>query len=236
MIVEISKLIGVTADCDMTVKRKAFVPEEWDMANLMECVKAVGVQMDPRFVIDKDNRFCYENLVKWLVADPSMQAINPDTKKRVAGRVKQGLYIYGPTGTGKTTATRVLSRLAYAFNMPIMYRGTQRKFAWKSYRCDELAEKAMRGDSLNEVRTEPIICFQDLGTEPDEVVYMGNRIPLMRNVLSQRGEWENITIITSNLPLDSPELLAKYGDRVVSRLTEMCNFVVLKGEDRRKLR
>ena len=64
---------------------------------------------------------------------------------------------------------------------------------------------------------------------------MGNRMPLIRSFLEYRGDrHDQITMVTSNLPIEHPKITELYGDRVASRLNEMFNYVEIRGIDRRK--
>ena len=77
--------------------------------------------------------------------------------------------------------------------------------------------------------------MQDFGSEAKETLYMGNRINVMQQIIESRGDRNFlVTLLSSNLPLTHQLLMEKYGGRVVSRLTEMCNYIELKGIDRRK--
>jgi DNA replication protein DnaC len=51
-------------------------------------------------------------------------------------------------------------------------------------------------------------------------------------LINHRYEQHLATVVTSNL--SAPELRARVGDRVTSRLVEMCRHVALKGSDRRR--
>ncbi len=65
---------------------------------------------------------------------------------------------------------------------------------------------------------------------------MGNRLDVLRNVLEYRGDkTDELTLITSNLKINGEALSNRYGDRVASRLREMCNYFEIKGKDRRKI-
>ena len=64
---------------------------------------------------------------------------------------------------------------------------------------------------------------------------MGNRLDVVRYVIEYRGDMHaEMTFITSNLRMGGEILKERYGDRVSSRLQEMCNYLVIKGKDRRK--
>ncbi len=72
-----------------------------------------------------------------------------------------------------------------------------------------------------------LLILDDLGAEkPTEWVR-----ERMYEIVNQRYEWMRPIIVTSNL---SPAQLAKQvGQRVASRLMEMCEVVELDGRDRR---
>jgi DNA replication protein DnaC len=65
---------------------------------------------------------------------------------------------------------------------------------------------------------------------------MGNREEVIKRLLSIRGDRrDRITLISSNIPLNHKLMTDTYGDRVVSRLEEMCNYFELVGKDRRRM-
>jgi DNA replication protein DnaC len=64
---------------------------------------------------------------------------------------------------------------------------------------------------------------------------MGNRLQPAQQVIEYRGDAGGvITLFSSNLPMSHTMLVDRYGDRVASRLREMCNYIELNGRDRRK--
>ena len=81
-----------------------------------------------------------------------------------------------------------------------------------------------------------ILGIHDMGAEPHESLYMGNRMNVMRHLLEYRGDQsEQMTLITSNLPMNHNKLVDRYDERVMSRLNGMCNYLMLNGKDRRRL-
>ena len=156
-----------------SVKRFQYLPYDLNLA--LKVVEAIGKKRNPKFIIDDENRFTYENLIRWVHGDPEFKCLNADTKEVINGT----------------------------------FEGFKK---------------------MN------IIGFQDLGSEPIESLYMGNRINVMRRILEYRGDQsDQITLITSNLPYNSKKFVELYGDRVASRLNEMCNYFEITGKDRRKL-
>lgn len=144
----------------------------------------------------------------------------------------KGVCFCGTTGTGKTLRMRWISN---AFDIPMVG-------------AVELCDCLMRAETLVE-KNDLLRCsaprwsvyprhwndliIDDLGTEPDEQKTYGTKRYLMVDALERRYEvfprWK--THITTNLRL--PDLKDRYGDRVFSRLNEMCCFITLAGKDRR---
>ena len=88
---------------------------------------------------------------------------------------------------------------------------------------------------MQEFKSCQILAIQDMGQEQEESLYMGNRVDAVRQLIEYRGDLDNqITLITSNLQMSGDRLMKRYGDRVASRLRQMCNNLVIKGKDRRK--
>lgn len=209
----------------------------------LEAIKIIGKSIVPDFVIDDDNSFLYTNLAKWLIGDRSMMAHDVNGRE-IQGDCKKGLYIAGTTGTGKSLAVIILGKICQAANVPLYINGEKNKLMWNSYLCNEICEDyADSGDIVKYIKY-PSICIQDLGAEIErgkegeakaETMYMGNRKNVMRTILESRGDYlDRMTLITSNYKINGKVIQQAYGDRVVSRLGLMCNYFILKGEDRRR--
>lgn len=221
-------------DCK-SLKREIYNPDVWSMEEMLHLVTEIGKTIIPSFTIDRSNKFVYENLIYWVMGDSRMKAygFNGSTVK---GDVKKGIYLGGPVGTGKTTATEILSKLVYALGIKIKIGDdTPISLKWKSCRTDYIVSQFIRNGEVDDIKREPVICFQDLGTEPLEALYMGNRTNVMKQIIEYRGDHrETLTLFTSNLNINDPALVTMYGERAVSRLNSMCNLLVLGGKDRRR--
>lgn len=192
------------------------------------------------FRIDAENEFCYNNTLRWLFGHP-FWALNPATLQRTAGDHKRGLYIAGNCGTGKSVLLEILNALAGHYGIAYEFNGEQRKLCCKPQRADELCNEFMLDGApvASRLKTANVLCINDLGSEPQEQLYMGNRVNLMRQVIEARGDISGIfTLISSNYPMlptqNRPTKIKQlYGDRVESRLQGMCNYFELVGTDRR---
>lgn len=217
------------------IERLAYLPVDMEFA--MSVIDVIGKYRNPKFCIDDENRFTYENMVRWVHGDPEMKCVSPDdSKKVIPGDITKGIYIAGNTGTGKTWCLDIMSKYTQLLNIGIKIVGERHALIWGGFRADAIiAEYQQRGEYYGYAK-QPILCMHDLGTESIDALYMGNRMNVLRAILEYRGDRsDQITLITSNLPMEHKMFIDKYGDRVASRMREMCNYFELTGQDRRKL-
>lgn len=226
----------VSAPIPTTYERRAMDPAKWDMDTMLRFAENIGKGFDPKFSINAENFHFYAQLMYWVMADPRMEAQDADGKW-VAGRVNRGLYIAGPTGSGKTTAVKILRKMCYfnVLGLRMYNESGERVWGWHQRRADEIS--ALYGkegsEGLIACKTEPLLSIDDLGCEPVEVNWMGTKVNPIRQVVEVRSERRGLLIVTSNYGINDEEMVERYGDRVVSRLTEMCNFLILDTEDHR---
>jgi len=217
-----------------SIERYPYLP--YDIKIALQVVDVIGKKRNPKFKIDKENRFTYENLIRWIHGDPEMKCLSPDTKEIIPGCLNSGVYIAGNTGSGKSWALEIMAAYTLIDNVQINIGENQRCLYWKNYRTDAVCDEYTEKGTFDWFKKAPIIGFQDLGSEPTESMYMGNRVNVMRQILEYRGDQtDQVTLITSNLPFNHKVFIEKYGDRVSSRLHEMCNYFEIKGKDRRKM-
>lgn len=214
-----------------------------DIAQALMMIELIGKARNPKFVIDNHNRWTYTQLIKWLYADNTMQALDPNAAQekkvqQVPGRLTSGIYIAGATGTGKSWAMEILNILVDVDEPKIELGGEKRSMHFGCYRAEDIWEEATISDEgMAKFKTMPILCIQDLGSEPvSDAVRMGTRREPLRQILEARGDRNDlVTLITSNFGISAPEIEKRYTDRVVSRLKGMCNFLVINGTDRRTI-
>ncbi len=202
-------------------------------------IEEIGKSRTPDFTIDKDNRFVYENFIKWIHGDSSLKALDPISGEVVSGALNKGIYIAGPTGTGKSWCLDIMREYSaacrYCVEVPGNDRSRREPLTWQFIRAKEVCDEYARTGNINQYSKRLILALQDLGSEPPEMAYMGNREDVIRQVLECRGDMNDcLTLISSNLRISGAAIEKRYGDRVASRLVEMCNYYELKGADRRK--
>lgn len=220
-------------------QRYQYIKPGWyDLDNAMKIVEAIGKSRNPAFVIDDENRFAFENFIKWAHCDTSMKCLDPVSGQVIPGRLKRGIYIAGNTGTGKTWCMEIMQAYIQAIGIKVLWHNDNdpRPLYWRTIRADGLCDVWAESGNIQQYKTAPMLAIQDLGNEPPETLYMGNRLDVVRYVIEYRGDMlAEMTFITSNLRMGGEILKERYGDRVSSRLQEMCNYLVIKGKDRRKL-
>lgn len=160
----------------------------------------------------------------WVTLTIGGAVADGDDWHEPAIRSGRSLLIVGATGTGKThqayAALKALllsgiSCTAAAETAPELYATLRGRFNGNS-----------DGDMLVTTRAN-VLLLDDLGAAKhsewvEEINY---------RIVNHRYEHQQPTILTTNVP---PKNLATIlGERVASRLAEMCTTVVLKGGDRR---
>lgn len=207
---------------------------DYDADEALKVLEVIGKSRKPDFSIDDNNKFLYGSLIRWIHGDPKLKAIDPFSKKTIKGNINAGIYIAGSTGTGKSWALEIASAYVAIYNLRVGIGDKDVTLRWDNVRTDEICNEYTTKGDLQKYKTKPLLGLQDLGSEQAESVYMGNRLKPLQQILEYRGDRTDvITLISSNLPINHEELKTRYGDRVSSRLSEMCNYYELKGVDRR---
>jgi DNA replication protein DnaC len=175
--------------------------------------------MFPDFVIDSENKESFKKIAIY-VSEYSYQNINS----------KRGILLFGPKGTGKTVAMKIIQKCCLK---------TNNKFYL--YSSLDLSEYfATGGDegkytSAIDLTGKKNHCIDDLGLERNKVMYFGNEICPAAYVIARRYDlfcrYGIKTHITTNLNFEEIEKI--YGDRISDRLKEMCNIIEFKGISRR---
>lgn len=137
------------------------------------------------------------------------------------------LLLVGSTGTGKTHQAYGALRALAVTGMKIRWQMSTAADLYARLRPRARVDTEAEFDSY---ASAPLLVLDDLGAAKgsewtEEVNY---------RLINHRYERELPTLITSNVP--PKELGSALGERVASRLVEMAERVVLRGEDRRRTR
>lgn len=218
----------------LSVNRHQYL--DYDIEKQLSVFEKIGKTRNPKFVVDEINRFLYENLIRWMHGDPKLKSLHPITREKINGRIEAGIYIAGGTGTGKSWALEIASAYVAIYNLKIRIGEKDFSLRWENIRTDDICNEYARTGDLQQYKLKKLLGLQDLGAEQSESLYMGNRLKPIQQLIENRGDRTDVvTLITSNYPMIHDSLKSRYGDRVLSRLSEMCNYYELKGADRRSV-
>jgi DNA replication protein DnaC len=139
----------------------------------------------------------------------------------------QGLWIYGDTGTGKTTLAMLVSKAALEAGHTVAIYSLPKLLA----RIRRTYDSEPGGDSylsLFELLTSvDLLHIDDLGAEKRSDWVLEQLYAL----INERYETQRSMTVTTNLELE--ELEDQIGARTVSRLGQICEEVRLQGTDQR---
>jgi DNA replication protein DnaC len=139
----------------------------------------------------------------------------------------RGLWLFGDTGTGKTTLAMLISKAALEAGKTVAIYSLPKLLA----RIRRTYDSEPGGDSylsfFERLTSVDLLHIDDLGAEKRSDWVLEQLYALV----NERYEGQRSILITTNLP--HPELEEQIGSRTVSRLTQICDEVEVRGEDRR---
>lgn len=147
----------------------------------------------------------------------------------VEGRIEsgRGLWLFGDTGTGKTTLAMLISKAALEAGCSVAIYSLPKLLARirRTYDAEPGGDSYL--DFFERLTSVDLLHIDDLGAEKRSDWVLEQLYAL----INERYETQRSVLITTNLPHD--ELEDQIGRRTVSRLTEMCDEVPMFGSDRR---
>jgi DNA replication protein DnaC len=146
---------------------------------------------------------------------------------------QKSILLYGLTGVGKTTYIQELVKF-----LPRLHPHHRNDYTLiETHDINQAYVKwygnGMKGEHPLEYKNSYDIIIDDLGAEPHKVMAYGSEIFATTDLIVERHKNRNnlFTHITTNL--EPEDIQERYGDRIFSRLGEMCNFVKIIGKDYR---
>lgn len=160
------------------------------------------------FVIDKNNHEIIRQLYLYFMGS-----------KECKWNIHAGIIFAGKVGCGKTL---LMTSYILLSNELINRQIT-------TYHSKELVG-VIQEKGIKEIVQRPLF-IDELGREESEVKDFGTVLKPLIDLITQRYEIGARTYATTNYMIEA--LTNKYGEFIVSRLMEMCNYVVMPGESRR---
>ncbi len=139
----------------------------------------------------------------------------------------QGLWLFGDTGTGKTTLAMLVSKAATEMGHSVAIYSLPKLLARIRRTYDDEAGSDSYGAFFERLTSVDLLHIDDFGAEKRSDWVLEQLYALV----NERYEDERSIMLTTNLAVDKLE--DQIGTRTVSRLTETCSQIPLFGADRR---
>jgi len=204
------------------------IKSHYSYTEVINWLEAKGVELHGNHfkIVEYDYPILYKLIAYFLKDQQTCDQLNIVLEK--------GILLTGPIGCGKTTLMTLMKHLAPPHNKFSVKpcRDISFEFIHDGY---QIIHKYSIGKLYqSEPRT---YCFDDLGTE-NNLKYFGNECNVMAEILLSRYDLfiskKLKTHITTNL--SATEIEKQYGNRVRSRLRELCNLIAFENvaKDKRK--
>jgi len=162
-----------------------------------------------------------------FVNTPELQATISIVSNWMLKQEKQGLYLCGLPGVGKTTLANAIRRLMYVLDFE--YKDSNNPMEVRFVNARALAR--IYDDNyylFDAFCTADIVIIDDFGTEAVDVQRYGNVGNPLVELLYARYDHNLSTIITTNMTWK--QMVERYEPRVAERIMEMMEIVSFDGE------
>lgn len=161
---------------------------------------------------------------QFIMSDDLMEQATKMASWLTGESSKFGIMLLGSCGNGKSTLVKAFDKLLTQLSIPLYRNCTIERYDLRMVDAKYVTNlsKSNSKDFISLTRTE-LLAIDDLGTEPIEVMDYGNISYPIIDLLTQRYELQQFTIITTNLT--GQAIREKYGDRIADRLNEMMKKV-----------
>lgn len=171
-----------------------------------------------KFEIDSDNKTFLNLLCKYFARDPSFETEH-------SGDLSKGLFIYGNSGSGKTTSLDIIRNISMKYKLKQLW--------FPKIETSDVVDKFNMDKNKDSVilnYSKGSFMFDDLGAESsaNNIHVFGKEEIFIRILQSRYNEFigrGTKTFITTNLSMKA--IKERYGERVEDRFYEMFNLLEL---------
>jgi len=198
------------------------MPYNMDFA--LEVIRRIAKGIDDKFEFTEEATELYKKLIQFFHGDTDFP-----------GEITKGIMLNGTTGSGKTLAMKVMSIYQKIDNVKFIMNRRVYRMNFDVIHVNDMVNDFMNNafDGIQVYTNRYVFCMDDIGTEIEEVKYYGNKLDVISHIISERQTKRLLTFATSNYPIDILE--DKYGDRIISRMHALFNFITVKDKDFRRV-
>ena len=191
----------------------------------LKVVERIAKGIDEKFEFTEPSKELYTKLIQYFHGDD-----------KFPGDITRGILLHGPTGSGKTLAMRVMSIYQKIDNVRYIMNGQVYRMNYDIINVNDMVNDFMNNafEGIQIYSNRYVLCMDDIGTEIEDVKYYGNKLDVISHIITERQSKRLLTFATSNLTLN--DLEDKYGDRIISRMYALFNFIIVKDIDFRRVK
>lgn len=174
------------------------------------------------------------NIIPARYKNADFSSISPSVRKSVEEMVKnprknKSVYLWGEPGRGKTYSAWAIYKYFQAYDLPVMLVKSSEIVEAIKFTFEGITERSEPFyDRLKEIENfRGLLIIDDIGAEK----YSEGVIVKYQTIVDHRYEELLPMAFTSNV--DLTELGARIGERIASRLFELCHTIQLTGESKR---
>lgn len=189
----------------------------------LNVIYRIGFEFTDGFKLEDNDKEYYSQLIRYFHGDESFD-----------GDLTKGLLIMGNTGTGKSLSLQIMKTYRSIDNICFIIEGSIYNLDYDITTGYDINNSFMNNgfDGLIDYCNRKVLYIDDFGLETREVTHFGSKIDAVEYILNERYRKKLLTFATTNM--NRAILEDTYGDRMASRFKEMFNYVILKGNDKRK--
>lgn len=214
---EIQKIYSELKNSNPKLQRISY---DYDLIEAKFFWHAIAQSLFEKVFIEKNTSIIWTEILRYLMGDEESKI-----------SLNKGLYIYGPTGTGKTSTFDIITEFLKHTKVCYLIGTDVKLFRFTKVSSKQIVtEFATSGhEGLKKYIEVRNLLIDDLGSEISTVKYYGTQVNVIEEIIEERYRKIGFTHITSNLLMSDLELT--YGSRVFSRLNEMCFEIKMNTED-----